>query len=117
MRGIGWPSKTPRCGTNRRTAMNEAVTLALSWLAGCGLGAIFFGGLWWTVRRGLSSPRPQLWFLGSMLLRMSIVVVGFYFVGRGQWQRLLLCLVGFIVVRLVAIRRTRTLGNEQNRPE
>src|SRR5208282_2479021 len=96
--------------------MNEALTLALSWLAGCGLGAIFFGGLWWTVRRGLSSPRPQLWFLGSMLLRMSIVLLGFYLVGRGQWQRILLCLIGFVMARLVVIRQTRTSGDEPGRP-
>ncbi len=95
--------------------MNEALILALAWLAGGGLGAIFFGGLWWTVRRGISSPRPQLWFLGSMLLRMSIVLVGFYFVGRGQWQRLLLCLIGFVMVRLIVMRQTRTSGDEPNR--
>ena len=32
--------------------MNEALTLVLAWLAGGVLGAIFFGGLWWTVRKG-----------------------------------------------------------------
>src|ERR1700690_1255069 len=97
--------------------MNEALILALAWLAGGGLGTIFFGGLWWTVRRGISSPRPQLWFLGSMLLRMSIVLVGFYFVGRGQWQRLLLCLIGFVMGRLFVMRQTRTSSVEPNRPK
>ena len=97
--------------------MNEALILALAWLAGGGLGTIFFGGLWWTVRRGVSSPRPQLWFLGSMLLRMSIVLLGFYFVGRGQWQRLLLCLIGFVMGRLIVMRQTRTAGDEPSRPK
>ena len=73
--------------------MNETLTLVLAWMAGGVLGAIFFGGLWWTVRKGVSSPRPALWFLGSMLLRMSIALAGFYFVGRGHWERLLLCLL------------------------
>ena len=49
-------------------------------LAGLVLGAIFFGGLWWTVRKGLSSQQPALWFLGSMLLRMG-----------DRARRLLLC--------------------------
>ena len=54
--------------------------LVLAWLAGRLLGAIFFGGLWWTVRKGVSSNAPALWFFGSLLLRMSIVLAGFYFV-------------------------------------
>ena len=60
--------------------MNETLTLALALAAGVLLGAIFFGGLWWTVRKGVSSQRPALWFLGSLLLRMSIALAGFYFV-------------------------------------
>ena len=62
--------------------MNEFLTLALALAAGLLLGAFFFGGLWWTVRKGVSSQRPALWFFGSMLLRMSIALAGFYFVGR-----------------------------------
>ena len=31
--------------------MNETLALVLAWLAGGVLGAIFFGGLWWTVRK------------------------------------------------------------------
>ena len=52
--------------------MNETLTLLLAWVAGGVLGTIFFGGLWWTVRNGVSSKQPALWFLGSLLLRMSI---------------------------------------------
>lgn len=69
--------------------------------AGAALGAIFFGGLWWTVRRALSSQRPALLVLGSMLVRTGLVVVGFYFVSGGQWQRLLFCLAGFVAARLI----------------
>ena len=83
--------------------MNETLTLTLAGLAGAGLGAIFFGGLWWTVRKGVTSPRPALWFLGSGLVRMSVVVAGFYFVGGGEWRRLVAALVGFVVARLVVL--------------
>ena len=93
--------------------MNETLTLVLAWMAGGALGAIFFGGLWWTVRKGISSPCPALWFLGSMLLRMSIALAGFYFVGRGQWERLLICLLGFVMARLVVMWLTRP-SREQN---
>ncbi len=88
--------------------MNEPLTLTLAWLAGGGLGAIFFGGLWWTVRKGVSSPNPALWFLGSILLRMGIVLAGFYYVSGGQWKRLVACLLGFIMARLGVMWLTRS---------
>ena len=87
--------------------MNETLTLVLASIAGAALGAVFFGGLWWTVRKGVSSPRPALWFLGSLLLRMGVALAGFYFVGGGQWQRLLGCLIGFVVARFVVLWLTR----------
>jgi len=93
--------------------MNETLALALAGLAGAALGAIFFGGLWWTVRRGVSSGHPALWFLGSGLLRTSLVVAGFYFVGGGQWQRLVGALVGFIVARFVVMWLTRPSRENQ----
>jgi F1F0 ATPase subunit 2 len=88
--------------------MCEALTLVLSGVAGGMLGVLFFGGLWWTVRKGLSSQRPALWFFGSLLLRMSIVLAGFYLVGRGHWERLVLCLFGFVMARLVVTLRLRS---------
>ena len=95
--------------------MNETLPLALAWLAGGALGAIFFGGVWWTVRKGVSSPRPALWFFGSLLLRMSIVLAGFYFVSGGQWRRLVACLVGFIIARVVVTWLMRPSGKTPNR--
>ena len=81
--------------------MNEPLSLASALVMGVLLGAIFLGGLWWTVRQGLSSKRVALWFLGSLLLRMGIVLAGFYLVSGGQWEQLLLCLLGFVMARLV----------------
>ena len=97
--------------------MNETMTLALAWVAGLLFGAIFFGGLWWTIRRGVSSDRPALWFLGSMLLRMGIALAGFYFVSNNDWKRLLVCLLGFIMARLVVMRLTRPSAEKLARPE
>ncbi|MEO8903667.1 MAG: ATP synthase subunit I [Polyangiaceae bacterium] len=74
--------------------------MILALFAGCGLGAFFFGGLWLTVRRGLSSPRPALWFVGSMLVRIGVVLLAFYWIGGGHFQRLLACGVGFFVGRV-----------------
>lgn len=95
--------------------MNEPLSLASALVAGVLLGAIFFGGLWWTVRRGVSSKRVALWFLGSLLLRMGVALAGFYLVSVGHWERLLLCLLGFVVARLAVTRLTRPPGENQPR--
>jgi F1F0 ATPase subunit 2 len=87
--------------------MNETLSLAAGWLAGMLLGAFFFGGLWWTVRRGVSSNHPARWFFGSLLLRTGIVVLGFYFILGDDWRRLLAGLLGFIAARLIAMQLTR----------
>ncbi len=88
--------------------MNETLGMLLALVTGVLLGAMFFVGLWWTVQRGLSSNRSALWFLGSLLLRTSIVLAGFYFIARDNWERMLLCLLGFVMARLVVMRLTRT---------
>ncbi len=87
--------------------MNEPVSLVAAVVAGILLGGMFFGGLWWTVRQGLSSQRAALWFLGSLLLRLSLVLVGFYFVLGDSWQRLLAGLLGFTVSRPIVTRFIR----------
>jgi F1F0 ATPase subunit 2 len=95
--------------------MNETLTLALAWMAGGMLGAMFFGGLWWTVRKGVSSKQPALWFFGSLMLRTSVTLAGFYIVSSGHWERLLLCLLGFFMASLFVKRLTRPSGEEQRR--
>ena len=94
--------------------MNNFLFLTLALVAGLLLGAIFFGGLWWTVRKGVSARQPALWFLTSILTRMGIVLVGFYFVGRGDWRRLVSCLLGFIIARFIVMRLTRPPVEQQN---
>ena len=84
--------------------MDDAVILVLAGGGGALLGAAFFGGLWWTVRRGLASRHPVLWILGSLVLRTGISVAGFYFVSGGQWERLLACLLGFVIARFIVTR-------------
>jgi len=87
--------------------MTETLSLMLALVTGVSLGAIFFGGLWWTVQKGVSSRQPALWFLGSLLLRTCLVLAGFYLVARGNWVRLPVSLVGFVTARLIVTRYTR----------
>jgi len=87
--------------------MSEILRLAPAWLSGCALGFLFFGGLWLTISKGLTSNHPALWFLASLILRMGVVIGGFYFVSGGDWERLLTCLLGFLIARLVVSWITR----------
>jgi F1F0 ATPase subunit 2 len=77
-------------------------TLILVLLAGILLGTLFFGGLQWTTRRGVSSKWPAAWFLGSLLLRTPVTLAGFCLVSRGDWRKWLACLLGFLIARVFA---------------
>jgi F1F0 ATPase subunit 2 len=86
--------------------MSDLLALLLAFTLGLGLGGVFFGGLWWTVARGISSRHVALWFFVSLLVRSAVVLLGFTLVARGSWQRLVACLGGFIVARLIVTRMT-----------
>ena len=90
--------------------MNDLFSLLVVAIAGALLGGVFFGGLWWTVKKALTSDQAAWWFLGSMLLRTGVAVTGFYFIGQGDWRRLLACLLGFVIARFVVTRLTRTIA-------
>ena len=91
------------------SGMNEMMMPAFAFLGGLMLGAIFFGGLWWTVLKGVSARQPALWFSASLLLRTGIALAGFYFVADSDWKRLIICLSGFIIARLIVTRLTDIL--------
>jgi len=75
------------------------LTLLLASVAGIALGAFFYGGLWWTIRKSMVSTQPALWVFVSLLVRMGITLAGFYFVAGTHWERLLMCLLGFLAAR------------------
>ena len=87
--------------------MSELTGVLASVFAGLMLGVFFFGGLWWTVRKTLSSPQAGLWFSGSFLGRTAGTLLGFYFAAQGDWRRMAGCLAGFLGARLLVIRLTR----------
>jgi F1F0 ATPase subunit 2 len=71
------------------------------------LGVLFFGGLWWTVRRGLTAANPALWFGVSALARMMMILAGIYYVARSGWPSLLACLCGLLAARVAVARLIR----------
>jgi F1F0 ATPase subunit 2 len=71
------------------------------------LGALFFGGLWWTVHRGLIAANPALWFGVSAVARMAMTLSGLYYVARLGWPSLVACLCGLLIARVATTRLTR----------
>jgi F1F0 ATPase subunit 2 len=93
--------------------MIDPLTGFLVWTLGVVLGVLFFGGLWWTIRKSLVSQHPALWFVGSLFLRMSVTLYGFYWIADGDWLRLLLCLSGFVMTRYLI---NRIVGSASYQP-
>ena len=89
------------------TIMNEILYQVLALLLGVSLGAMFFGGLWWTVQKVVFSRQPALWIFGSLLVRTGIALSGFYFISCNHWGRLPVCLLGFIIMRMIVTRLAR----------
>lgn len=93
--------------------MIEALPLILSAAAGLLAGAFFFGALWLTVVRLSDSNHPARLFILSNLIRFPAVLGVFYFVGRGHADRLIACLVGFTLARLLANRLISTKPSKE----
>lgn len=94
--------------------MSDYFIMLLALLLGTLLGVIFFGGLWFTVKKGVSAKNPAIWFTSSIILRTSIVISGFYFISKNHWERMLICLLGFIISRSIITKITRGEVNNAN---
>ena len=85
---------------------NDVFGLLFAAAAGVLLGGFYFGGLRWTVRKGLAARATAAWFAGSFLLRSAICLLGFYWIGGADPLRLLACLGGFTVARIILLKLT-----------
>jgi F1F0 ATPase subunit 2 len=93
----------------------NSMWLALGAFATGGLlGTFFFIGLWWTVKTRLANRAPVLWFAGSLMVRTSLILAGFYLISAEGWQGLTPCVLGFFTARLTIVRCT-TLPLNTNR--
>ena len=84
---------------------------------GVGLGGVYFGGLWLTVRRLPRTPGESLLVLVSFLLRLAIVLLGIFWLTRLEWKNVLICLAGLLVARTVIVRSVAAPLAEGRRAE
>ena len=90
----------------------DAASLALAFLAGMALGSAYMALLWDSVRRLGRARRPALALVGGALLRIAALMGLFYLVMDGQWERLVACLAGFVLVRVAVTRWARPAEGE-----
>jgi F1F0 ATPase subunit 2 len=84
--------------------MSELLSAATGAIAGVLLGIIFFGGLWWTIRRALSSQAAGVWFACSYLLRFALLAAGLYVLAHDDAIRGLGAAFGLIAARFGLVR-------------
>lgn len=87
--------------------------IVIAVLSGLILGAVFFGGLWLTVKMALGTTYTSLWFLGSSLIRTAIVLTGFYFMSQQGLLLLLTSVAGFFAARFLVLRLSRQFEQKQ----
>lgn len=83
--------------------------------AGAAVSALYFGGLWLTVRRVPTSPRPHLLAFGSFAVRAAAVVAVMVLIARAHWQLLVAAMAPFVVARMVLIRRLAPPAADEER--
>lgn len=83
------------------------IFIVISVVSGCLLGIIYFGGLWYTVKRIPDLPGRKMYVLiiSSFIVRTFFVLLGFYFLLSFHWAYLLLAFLAFILTRQVVLRR------------
>ena len=88
---------------------NAALVAELLTAAGIGmiLGCIYYGGLWFTVRRVVDWRLPALGMLASLLIRLMLVAVGLYLLADDDWRRYAAALPGLLIARWWWIRRIK----------
>lgn len=102
---------------NNYLEIKNVFVLLAAFAAGLTLGAFYFIALWHTVRRLPAIQSPARLMLVSFVLRMAVVLSGFYMImGAGHWERLTAALLGFIVMRkiLTYLLGPQKVGEEFN---
>lgn len=87
----------------------DAIFWGIALLWGAGLGLLYFGGLWLTLKMVLARRRSKQWLAASFALRLAVILCGFWVVLRTDLTTFCFTVAGFFVVRSVLLR---VLGRE-----
>ena len=93
--------------------MNEILYMALAYFRRPGVRNTLLWRALATMKKLITSKMAGLLFSGSFLIRAGIVMIGFYYSSLGHWQRLLICVLGFVVARFFVLHFTKQPGEKQ----
>ncbi|WP_028829601.1 ATP synthase subunit I [Proteocatella sphenisci] len=71
-----------------------------SFLTGMVLGIIFFGGLNYTIKYITKVKNPVLFVTMSFVLRMAVLLAGFYQLRNSGYMSMVIALIGVITARI-----------------
>ena len=89
--------------------INEWIMYIALTFVGILIGTFFYGGLYFTTKKGLISHQPALWFALSALIRIGISLSAFYLIAGYDWKRLIMCIAGFIISKPLVVRLVKEL--------
>lgn len=78
--------------------------LIIVFVAGVALGGFYFGSLWWVVQQAAIARRPEFLLLASFVVRTVITLTGLFVVMGGRWERIMACMIGFLLARTVLVQ-------------
>ncbi len=81
--------------------------LIVAFLVGVALGAFYFGSLWWVVQQAADAQRPEFLLLAGFAVRAAVTLTGFFIVMGGRWERIVACMIGFLLARTVLVQLLR----------
>ena len=92
--------------------MGNLLSLLIAFILGLGLGGIYFGGLWLTLKQLPQFSAPWRLLIASFLTRLAIILIGFYWIIKIGFNRqimlpLLLSFLGFLGMRTFLIIRLK----------
>ena len=69
------------------------------------VGFVYFWSLKYTISHMVTARHPALVMIGSYVLRTVFMLLAFYLIMDGELMRLIACLVGFILARILLVKR------------
>lgn len=77
--------------------------MVISFLIGLLLGGLYFGGLYLTTQRFNNAKSPALFMILSFVLRMGVLITGFYYLSKSGYKNILIGLLAVMLVRFLML--------------
>ena len=87
--------------------MNTLISYVLIFLAGVGLGIAYFAVLWVVVNKLTRIKYPGVFVFFTFLGRIALLLLLFYWLTQATWLSLVICLLGFVLGRIVFLRKIK----------